>query len=260
MSGANKTLELMAQIIFETISRYLAPAARARYLMTCFFRNTLSIAEMEELDDWVLANDRNMELFESWIDKSISDPSLAFLEEKTNKWFARGTFEYNLAAFFIFCLSAWLIHLAVQWEQHNNPIIMAGEGNAAKEFRMFTRTAPADSNLSVILPDSSTVQLSPNASVNYPMKFRDTRIITLKGDALFDVSGSHKARLYINVKEFNVRIPSGAARITAAMAGDSIRLDAINADILFEAGKDSWQLSPGQSALFANGKWTPLNF
>ena len=92
------------------------------------------------------------------------------------------------------------------------------------------------------------------------MKFRSTRILTLKGDSLFDVNASHKARLYINVKEYNVRIPSGTARVNAAMAGDSIRLDAINANILFEAGKDSWHLSPGQSALFANGKWTPLNF
>lgn len=250
----------MSQKLYETISRYLAPDARPRYLMTSFFRNKLSLREKRELEIWIMANDQNMKEFESWVMKSVHDPSLAFLEEKTNKWFARGTFEYNLAAFFIFCLSAWLIHLAVQWEQQNNPIIMAGEGNAAKDFRMFNKTAPADSNLSVILPDSSTVQLSPNASVNYPMKFRSTRIVTLKGDALFDVSGSHNARLYINVKEYNVRIPSGTARVNAAMAGDSIRLDAINANILFESGKDSWHLSPGQSALFANGKWTPLNF
>jgi transmembrane sensor len=57
------------------------------------------------------------------------------------------------------------------------------------------------------LPDGSVVTLNKNSSITYPEKFeKDTRSITLKGEAFFNVTPNEKQPFIIQVNDVTVRV------------------------------------------------------
>lgn len=55
-------------------------AYRVAYLIAGYIRNTLTRAEHQELDDWVIASDKNMKLFEDLTDERNIEANLSMME------------------------------------------------------------------------------------------------------------------------------------------------------------------------------------
>jgi len=57
------------------------------------------------------------------------------------------------------------------------------------------------------LPDGSVVTLNKHSSVNYPSKFKgDTRTITLKGEAFFNITPNKKKPFIIHVNDVSIKV------------------------------------------------------
>jgi transmembrane sensor len=57
------------------------------------------------------------------------------------------------------------------------------------------------------LPDGSVVTLNKNSVINYPSKFKEnTRTVTLKGEAFFNVTPDKKKPFIININDVTIRV------------------------------------------------------
>lgn len=242
-----------------------ANKTRVEYLIHCFFTDNQSVAERKELDQWLAASPDNLSRFEELVRRSLQDPSLSFLP-RPRTFFLPGSFETGMLKVLGVAAVLAAVYGIAKWDalwQRDKPQNhTAGTGNSesVRKYLDTTYRAPAHAALLVILPDSSRVELAAGGTITTRVQYQSLRQISLTGDAQLQVSDRHKKRLYIKVKDYELLLSPGTASVKAALAGDSIQLEAGTATLQFTVGKDSWHLAPGRKALYEQGRWTPLNY
>lgn len=109
---------------------------------------------------------------------------------------------------------------------------------------------PVGQEITVVLPDSSTVWLWPGSSLQYPARFdASQRVVTLRGEAYFDVTSSEQSPFIVHTDYFNTRVYGTEFVIRAMGKQESgVLLLEGSVGVSTEYGKESIRLNPGQEA------------
>lgn len=127
--------------------------------------------------------------------------------------------------------------------------------NDSSQIMFNTIATSAGDQYQVILPDGSRVRLNAASSIRFPVEFSaNKRMVTLEGEAFFDIKSNKAAPFYINAgnaeigalgTSFNVNAYSGNT-ITTLLSGS----------LEIKNNKDSVRLKPGQEAIAGFGPAT----
>ncbi len=115
----------------------------------------------------------------------------------------------------------------------------------------------------VSLPDGSIVVLSPGSKIRYKKSFEKTRGAELDGEAFFDIAKD-------STKEFKVETDFTTTRVLGTTFLITETLDIKNTEVKLFTGRismslngdstQSWEVFPGESFVYENGKTSVKNF
>lgn len=140
---------------------------------------------------------------------------------------------------------------AVPWAGAALVLIIAGALFAYWWQQPVARMAPQGEQLAFTLPDGSKVQLNSGSTLRYDRSFGDTRALSLKGEAFFEVAPgdrpflvrTHNAEVRVLGTAFNVR-----ARPNASSSGTQVTLVEGTVAVRPREGKDEGvQMRPGET-------------
>ena len=116
-------------------------------------------------------------------------------------------------------------------------------------------TAGTDA-LSVVLDDSTVVDLGPGSQLVYPKRFAEHgRPVTLTGQAFFDVQSDPLKPFVINVENVEVQV-LGTSFYVDASCVDSIVVSVISGKVWFKSPSDAKMLTPGQTGVYLSNHLT----
>lgn len=137
-----------------------------------------------------------------------------------------------------------------------------GEGNP--QLLVNTIKTPSNGNIHLILPDGTGVQLNANSEIQFPSAFANTeRIVTLKGEALFDVQKSPQGKRFIvNLDKDQVIVKGTKFNINYKEKENTKAISLLEGVVAVEnESLDIVELAPGQQVYIdAKGKYSISEF
>ena len=236
-----------------------------------YFNNECDTQERQAISDYFIRHpevlkkyltDRSWEDFEAaqTLPKELSKKMLSAIRTKTYEVQRRRIIRRNWTA-----AAAILLFMsgAVWYTQHTRPqpakTIAATEPlptvTPVRYQRSFNST---NKTLSLVLEDSSLVQLSPNSELVYPVPFlQDKRSIVLRGEARFDVA-KDEARPFTVYTGQLATTALGTVFSIAAFEGKDIRVKLLSGKVRVDA--DSTLMAKGmKSAILLPGQQLQWN-
>lgn len=99
----------------------------------------------------------------------------------------------------------------------------------------------------VVLPDSSRVSLNSATTLTYDSDFnKKDRIVTLSGEAFFDVSKNPSKPFVVRMKDAEITVKGTSFNVSAYDGENGIQAALVTGQIQFQTGKDYIYLSPGE--------------
>ncbi|MBK5721879.1 FecR family protein [Dysgonomonas sp. Marseille-P4677] len=113
---------------------------------------------------------------------------------------------------------------------------------------------PIGDRVKILLPDGSTVWLNSGTRISYPEKFTgDQRIVTLNGEAQFEVTKNEKKPFVVETSHHSVKVLGTVFNVYAYNNSDLFEATLLEGSIWLE-NKDNKQeiikMRPGQQAIF----------
>lgn len=137
-------------------------------------------------------------------------------------------------------------------------------GNIYSNYRFDKRAAqlvemsvPDGQRINVVLSDGTYVTLKSGASIQYPTIFGDkTRLVVLKGDAMFDVAHDAKHPFIVRAAGHMVQALGTKFTVSADDASSAFSASLLEGSILVSniASGDSMVLEPGEKVTVRNGR------
>ena len=176
-------------------------------LLIKYLRNELNDAENQQMVDWVQAKEANKQFlfglkeaymlsrWEELRDKAGTETGWNELNQSLNaiqpvsykKWM-RLSLEYAAVAI-LFLVSGFFLHYIIK---------------TPPQFNMIETASGQQSTL--ILNDGTKVTLNENSKLIYPTDFnQDSRKVTLRGEAYFEVTHNAKRSFLVNVGNFTIK-------------------------------------------------------
>jgi hypothetical protein len=230
----------------------LTQSFRTGYLISGFIKKTLTWEEAEELDDWILASEENMQLFEDLTDERKLDDFL--------KWYAERETEQRLKE----------VKQRIKFEKPSTVIsfwryavaacIIVAIGIGAYTIFFENRNIPTQEATAVrqdILPGSMAARLTlPDGKMillkNHPDTFISNNVQIKNGEIIYAIDNNHGSEsslheITIPRKGFySVRLPDGSKvwlnsessiRYPAAFVSNERRVT-VTGETYFEVAKD----------------------
>lgn len=182
-----------------------------------FILDKVSNAEKQEILHWLYASPTNMEYYLEL--RKVWDASLLNLDiksnnsdledsyeivlqkagkhklEKPNKSIIREIWRFGQIAS-VLLLLALSLYVILDKYQAEPPLIT-----------YTTIKAPFDSKTHILLPDGTSVWLNSNSELTYPNTFgNEERVVTLNGEARFDVTKSKHVPFVVNTDIHNIKV------------------------------------------------------
>jgi len=111
-----------------------------------------------------------------------------------------------------------------------------------------TITTSAGDQYQVILPDGSRVRLNAASSIRFPVEFSATeRVVTLQGEAFFDVTPNKAAPFYVNAGNAEIRALGTSFNVNAY--SENIIATLLSGRLEVRNNGDIVRLKPGQEAI-----------
>lgn len=99
----------------------------------------------------------------------------------------------------------------------------------------------------VVLPDSSRVSLNSATTLTYDSDFnKKDRIVTLSGEAFFDVAKNPSKPFVVRMKDAEITVKGTSFNVSAYDGENGIQAALLTGQIQFQTGKDYIYLSPGE--------------
>lgn len=122
-----------------------------------------------------------------------------------------------------------------------------------------TLSTPVGGQFGLQLPDGTQVSLNAASSLTYPVSFPDhDRLVSLEGEAFFDVATSYRTGKQGSKKTFSVQSPGTTVQVLGTQFNVNgyqdepvLKTTLIEGSVKVSAGKQSEVLSPGQQAIVA---------
>jgi len=119
--------------------------------------------------------------------------------------------------------------------------------NSKSERRTFL--SPKGSALTMQLVDGTKVQLNSGASLTYPTHFEgNSRIVSLEGEAYFDVTHDSSKPFIVQTKQTQVKVLGTQFNIASDLSKTKILTTLIKGKVAVSAGHNQQILSPGMQA------------
>ncbi len=137
--------------------------------------------------------------------------------------------------------------------------LSAGPGSAPEHSH--TLYTPVGGQFGLLLPDGTQVSLNAASSLTYPVSFPDRdRLVSLEGEAFFDVAASYRAGWPRTGKTFSVQSRGATIQVLGTQFNvngypdeTTLKTTLIEGSVKVSAGEQSETLSPGQQAVVAAG-------
>ncbi len=137
--------------------------------------------------------------------------------------------------------------------------LSAEPGNAQERFH--TLYIPVGGQFGLQLPDGTQVSLNAASSLTYPVSFPDRdRLVSLEGEAFFDVATSYRTGHPAVKKTFSVQSLGTTIQVLGTQFNvngyadeTALKTTLIEGSVKVSAGEESEILSPGQQAVVAAG-------
>ncbi|MDP4129791.1 MAG: FecR domain-containing protein [Bacteroidota bacterium] len=111
-----------------------------------------------------------------------------------------------------------------------------------------TITTSAGDQYQVILPDGSRVRLNAASSIRFPVEFSAAgRVVTLEGEAFFDIKSNKTAPFYIYAGNAEIRALGTSFNVNAYSENTITTL--LSGSLEVKNNEDSVRLKPGQEAI-----------
>lgn len=116
---------------------------------------------------------------------------------------------------------------------------------------------PASINKTIILPDSSVVELEPHAVIRYGDKFRENRKITLSGNAFFSVKKDKQHPFSVACGKTTTTV-LGTSFTVNSSSQDRVQVNLYEGRVQMgvTGSNSNWILSPGEQFEYKDGKIT----
>ncbi|GEM_PF-629937 len=103
----------------------------------------------------------------------------------------------------------------------------------------------------VVLPDSSRVSLNSATTLTYDSDFnKKDRIVTLSGEAFFDVAKNPSKPFVVRMKDAEITVKGTSFNVSAYDGENGIQAALVTGQIQFQTGKDYIYLSPGEVIIY----------
>ena len=221
------------EIPYEIIARFLSGEATEQ--------------ERLELDEWTLASDENMQIFEQMQDVWMQTAPVEF-EPNTEKALKRVSEKVGHKKTILRPSKRWMQIAAVA-------AVLIGIGLyftlTFHPEKNQTVTTIANQTQSVILEDGTTVILNENSSLTYPEHFSDTvRSVTLIGEAYFDVHKNPQKPFIILAENTQIRVLGTAFIINARPQSAIVTVNVHRGKVAFSQNNNKVILTIGEKGTF----------
>lgn len=110
----------------------------------------------------------------------------------------------------------------------------------------------------IMLPDSSTITLSPKSSVTYEMNGNDRRVVHLEGEAFFSVTKNAQKPFFVFANGLITKVLGTRFKVSAYPNGEEVKVEVTSGRVRVystETGKDDPEsggltLTPNQQAIY----------
>lgn len=233
-----------------------------------FFHGECTTQEAEAVIDWLL-NPSNQHLVKAMMQKqwetlqladaNVDNVDIEALLSKTKrvlnappskpiakpKWFTTSVFRIAASVAFFIISAAALIAVF----KNQMPLRMTMNGMHEE-----VRTSTGQIILKV-LPDGTKVWLNAQSTLVYPSSFGETREVSLKGEAYFDVVEDRVHPFIVHTDDIDIRVLGTAFNIKSYPGDPEIATTLIRGKVVIDDLSDSTtpiELKPNQQALFSH--------
>ena len=126
----------------------------------------------------------------------------------------------------------------------------------SQEVKMIERSNPAGRNSTITLPDGTKIRLNAASTLIFPQEFsRETRQISLTGEAFFQVTEDASRPFIINTGRFSTTVLGTSFNISAYPSSPEIKVAVVEGKVFVEnkegaGGKNSLTITPEEMAVF----------
>lgn len=126
----------------------------------------------------------------------------------------------------------------------------------SQNVKMVERSNPAGRNSIITLPDGTKIRLNAASTIIFPREFsRETRQISLTGEAFFEVTEDTSRPFIINTGRFSTTVLGTSFNISAYTSSQEIKVAVVEGKVFVEnkegkGGKNSLTITPKEMAVF----------
>lgn len=122
---------------------------------------------------------------------------------------------------------------------------------------MNTISVPAGQRVDLTLPDGTRVSMNSMSEIQYPMLFGKNRIVTLKGEAYFEVTHNKKKPFIVETEDYGVEVLGTTFNINSDIESDIFTTSLIGGEIKvfnLKNRDESIILKPNEEVSLQNGE------
>ncbi|MDR2498684.1 MAG: FecR domain-containing protein [Tannerellaceae bacterium] len=112
------------------------------------------------------------------------------------------------------------------------------------------RCSSLDGKTQMVLPDGTSVWLNTGSSLSYEMSFMQNRVISLEGEAMFDVKRDSKHPFMVKAKDLQVIVHGTRFNVQAYEDNPDVRVALLEGKVSLSAEGRIQELHPGEIASY----------
>ena len=210
------------------------------------------ILQAIHVNQQALDNNRLVQLWEDIESNIASSQKIRYLSRPAKRQFVFS----RIAAIFVgFIIGFACLYVLTIFNRNE-------EMPVSQEVEMIERSNPAGSTSTITLPEGTKIRLNAASTLIFPEEFsRETREISLTGEAFFEVAEDASRPFIINTGRFNTTVLGTSFNISAYSSSQEIKVAVVEGKVFVEnkegkGGKNSLTITPKEMAVFnkASGK------
>jgi len=142
----------------------------------------------------------------------------------------------------------------------DNGTLYYEENGKPGNFVQHTLSTPVGGQYKVTLPDGTNVWLNAASSLRYPSRFNDSeRVVTLTGEAYFEVAKDAKKSFYVFVDDLAVEVHGTHFNVNGYIDEPSVVTTLLEGSVEVLKNESSKILSPGEQVTVRGNRFTVAN-
>lgn len=220
----------------------------AKKILYRFFQGNTSIKEEETLRKWIESDPENQAEYEK--ERRLYDMLLLLSDEESLTTgvkipFYRKEWLSNISK--VAAIIIGMVGSAFLYGSYKTDRLYADS--------MQTLVVPPGQQINLHLSDGTSVYLNSNSKISYPAVFsKKERLITLEGEAYFEVSHNPTTPFVVETKKGKIEVIGTKFNVEAYPEEDFFETSLMEGAVKVKQGKYAYLLKPDQKITFREGK------